>query len=97
MKLAQTFVHHLAEHLGEPEIRTREHAENRRHSHNQMEVPDYEGGVVQRNVDRSLAEEETGDTARDEEGYEANSKEHRRGKANLSSPKRPQPIEGLDG
>ena len=53
--LAQRLVHHPAEHLGEPEVGAGEHAEDRRHAHDQVEVGDHEVGVVEVDVERRLA------------------------------------------
>src|SRR5206468_1400433 len=81
VNLAQTFVHHLAKHLGEPEISPGEHPEDCRHTHDQVEVANYEGGVVQRNVYRGLAQEQAGDAARDEQRNEPDREQHRRSEA----------------
>ena len=64
MNFGHPFVHHLAEHFREPEIRPRKHSEYRSHSHNQMKVSDDEVCIVQLNVDGSLAQKQASDAAR---------------------------------
>src|ERR1700733_2237421 len=59
MYLAPGLVHHSSGHLGEPEVSSSEDSEDCRHCHDHVEVPDYEVGRVQHDVERRLRQEET--------------------------------------
>src|SRR5437868_6005489 len=96
MHLADPFAHHPAEHLREPVVGSGEHTEDRRHSHNHVKVADYEVRIVQLKIERSLAEEHSGNAAGDEQRYEAYREQHRGSEANSRAPQRSKPVEGLD-
>ena len=55
MHLAHALVHHAAEHLGKPVIGPGEHAEDRRHAHDHVEVADHEVRIVEVKIERRLA------------------------------------------
>ena len=78
MNLAQRFVHHSPEHLGKPEIGSREHAKNCRDSHHHVEMAHHEIGRVQVDIQRRLRQEEPAQPARDEDGNEPDGKQSRR-------------------
>src|SRR5579863_9919369 len=65
VNLAQSLVHHAAEHFREPEVRSAENAENGRNRHHQMEVSHHEVGGVKHDVNRGLCQEEAADPAAD--------------------------------
>ena len=66
MELAETFMHEASKHLRKPEVSGRKHAEDRSHTHHQMEVCRHEIGVVHRQIERSLAQYETRNSAGNE-------------------------------
>src|SRR5258708_14936393 len=97
MKLAQAFVHHASKHFRKPEVSRREHAKDRSHTHYQVEMRRYEVSVVKEKVQRRLTENESGNSTRHEQRDESDREKHRRCKTNLRAPKRPDPVERLDG
>ena len=74
----QAFVHHAAEHLGEPVVGRGKHAEDRGHTHDQVEVANHKGGVMQRNVEHRLRQERTAESAGNEQGNESDGEQHGR-------------------
>jgi hypothetical protein len=57
MKLANAFVQVAAKHFGEPEVRGREHTEDRRDPHHQVEVRGNDVSIVHGQIERSLSED----------------------------------------
>ena len=51
VQLAKALVHHPAEHLWKPEVRRREHSENRGDTHHQVEVRGHEIRIVKKEVE----------------------------------------------
>src|SRR5438477_4485497 len=96
MNSPQLLIHHAPEHFWEPVVRSGEHPEDGRHTHDQVEVPDHERGVMQRNVEYRLREKWSAQPARDEQRNESDSIEHRGLETNSSTTDRPQPVESLD-
>src|SRR5580704_4159689 len=66
MQLPETFIHHAANHLGHPEIRSRKYPEDRGNGHNEVEVRNHEICCVKIGVQTGLRQEEAADTAADE-------------------------------
>src|SRR5579862_6206699 len=66
MQLAQSFVHHAAEHLGEPEIGSGKNSKHGRYTHDHMEVANHEVSGMQHDVERGLRQEESTHAAGDE-------------------------------
>src|SRR3569832_258150 len=58
-----------------------------------MEVRDNEIGIMQVDVQRRVTQEDTGNTARNEERYHANSEQHRRREADITPPYSSDPVE----
>src|SRR3954471_12033727 len=67
MKLADRFVHHAAKHLRKPEVGGREHAENRRHAHHQVKVRCHKVSVVEKEIERRLSQNQSGNAPGHEE------------------------------
>jgi len=76
MEFAEPFTHHSAKHLREPEIGAGEYAEDRCHTHNQVEVADDKIGVVEVKVKRVLAEKDPAESACREERHKSDREEH---------------------
>src|SRR6185503_21387367 len=66
VNLADRFVHEATKHLREPEVERREHTEDRCHAHHEVEVSGNDVSVVHRQIEGTLSEDQTGDTARHE-------------------------------
>ena len=77
-QLTERLVHHAADHLRHPEIRSGEDPEDGGDGHDEVEVSDDEVGGVQIGVNRWLRQEETADAAADEHGDETEAEERRR-------------------
>ncbi len=90
-------IHHPPKHFREPIIGRRKHSEDRRHSHDQMEMPHYKISVVQRDVEHRLRQERPTQPARNEKGNKSNGIQHRRVETNARLMHRPQPVKRLDG
>src|SRR5208282_4350598 len=97
MGFAQPFIHHAAKHLGEPEVGTGEHAEDRRHSHDHVEMSYYEVGSVEKDIERGLRQEHATQAAGHKYRDEAQGKHHRSVEAQSAAENRPQPKQGNDG
>src|ERR1041384_4247695 len=85
---ADAFVHEAAEHLGEPEVERRKHAEDRRYTHYEVEVRRDDVSIVHRQVKRALAQDQSGNTTGDEQRNETDRKKHRGIEANAPAPQR---------
>ena len=96
MNLSQPLIHHSAQHLREPIIRSSEDSEDRRNSHDQMEMANHEVSVVQGNIQHRLSQERPTESARHEQRNEADGEQHRRLQPNASAPKRTEPVESLN-
>src|SRR6516225_483702 len=70
MKLGENFIHHAAEHLGEPEVDSRETAEEYHREQRVMKVCDDKVGAVHHNIDCRRAKKNPGYSA-DEKGGDA--------------------------
>src|ERR1700691_213797 len=81
MDMAQRFVQHAAKHLRVPEVSTGEHAEDRRHSHDHVEMPHYEVVSVEKDVERRLRQEHTTQASGHKHRDEAQGKHHGSGEA----------------
>src|SRR5438552_12860844 len=96
MDLAPKIVHHSDKHLWEPEIGSREDAEDGGHTHKQMEVADDKIGIVHIENNRGLSEEDTAETTGREERHKTDSKKHCSGEMALPSPHSSDPVESFD-
>ncbi len=63
--------------FGNQKYSRRKHAEDRRDAHHEMEVRRHDVGIVHRQIERALSEDQTGDTAGDEQRNETERKQHR--------------------
>src|SRR5271170_2699023 len=95
VNLPPSLVHHPPKHFREPVIRSRKHAKDRRHAHDQMKVPDHKISVVQLNIEHRLRQERSTQSARNKQRHKSNGIEHRSLKANSPLIHRPQPVKRL--
>src|SRR3954462_9196400 len=77
MNFSQGLIHHSTEHFRRPEISSGEHAENSCYAHHHVEVPDYEVGAVEIDINRRLRQKKSADTAGDEHRDKPQSEEGR--------------------
>src|SRR5690606_20690536 len=89
-------VHHPPEHFREPVINTRQHSEERRASHHQVEVCHNKVSVVQLDIDRRVSKEYPGDTTCKEERHHTDGEQHRRCEPDVTLPKRGDVVEYLN-
>src|SRR5207248_3198812 len=95
--LAPGFVHHAAEHLGEPKIDGGKNTEETAGEEHVMKMGDDKVGVMDEDIHRRGGHEDAAETADDEQGHEGEREQHRGGVLDVSVPKRAQPVEYLDG
>src|ERR1022692_3043574 len=91
---APGLVHHPAKHFGEPVVRSREHAEDSRHAHDEMEMANHKSRVMQRNIEHRLRQKWSAQSPGDEQGNESDGIKHRRLEAHppAMNPKKPMAI-----
>src|SRR5690606_14463838 len=89
-------VHHPPEHFREPVINTRQHSEERRASHHQVEVCHNKVSVVQLDIDRRVSKEYPGDTTCKEERHHTDGEQHRWCEPDVTLPKRGDVVEYLN-
>src|ERR1700739_358424 len=97
MPFAESFVHHPAEHFGEPEVSPGEDPEERGHGHNEMEMGNNEVGGVQIGVERRLRQIEPADTAADENRNKAQAEQRRSMETHSTAVNRRSKQQGHDG
>ena len=74
MPAAEALAHHAAKHFGKPIIGRGEYAEDRGHTHNQMEVTHHEVSIMQRYIQHRLRQERSAQSARHEQRDKADGK-----------------------
>ena len=76
VQVSHAFVHHAAKHAREPVVYTGKHTEYRGAAHYDVEVRDYEIGIVHVDVERGVTKYNTCQTACYEKGYQSDGKHH---------------------
>src|SRR5579863_6279659 len=93
MQLAERLVHHAPEEQREPVSGGGEEREDPGHAHDDVEVGDYEIGVVEILVQAGLAYDDAAEAAGYEQRDEAERIKHRRSEFELAAPKGGEPVE----
>src|SRR5215471_8790006 len=71
VNLAEGLIHEATEHFGEPIVQAAKSRKQRRDRHHQVEMGDDEVSILKLNVRGRRAEEDSAQTAADEERHEA--------------------------
>ena len=97
VQFPKPLVHHASEHQREPVEGGGEYAEECGNPHDQVKMRHHEVRVVEVSVDLWLSQEESGESAGHEDGYEAEREQHRGREAQRPVPCGRNPVERFHG